>query len=242
MNYQSDADFLANLAAREKSYSVIKKASSIIAQRLKGVDTDQVAEALEFFWTEFSAHRVETIGIEKAAKAKKDLLDLAEKAEQLEAVIQNLGQGAVEVMNHQTASIQLVKEAEPGYLPDKDPWGPNLEPGDDTYSRGGRWAIRLRALAKLARERATWIQERTAKGGRKTLAPHLHETPKELLAQTCQSFAAAHGCKQQAVVLLMVRAVLEAEYGKGAMTRLDGKPAAHMGRKAVRKAAQTRMK
>ena len=194
---------------------------------------------------------IEIEGIEKAAQAKKDLLNLAKKASELEAAMFALGQGAWEVMQRRTVRQDLIPEADPFGLPDRYPRGPQPTAYrtekeaveffgyDDNDFRGGRWVIRLHALAELARVKADRIEKQAGKGGRKSFGARLHGSPEEWLARTCQEFAEVQGCQSQSVVLRMVRAILEAEHGKGAMTRLDGMPAEYKGRKAVRKLAQT---
>lgn len=141
----------------------------------------------------------------------------------------------------------MVEDAEPFNLPGAIPYEPNLFEDDEgrydyEWNLGGPWIVRLRALAELASKKADHIEKITGKGGRKSFGSRLHGSPEDWLAAACKEFAEAHGCQSQAVALKMVQAILEAEHGKESMTRLNGKPAIHKGRKAVRKVAQTKPK
>lgn len=243
--------FAAYRAKEKQAKAVLARAAESLVKPL-GMDAAAVLDALEKIQWGYLDRIIEIEGIEKAAQAKKDLLSLAKKASELEAAMFALGQGAWEVMCRQTVRQDLIPEADPFGLPDRYPRG--LQPGaystekeaveflghDDDDFRGGRWVIRLHALAELARVKADRIERQAGKGGRKSFGARLHGSPEEWLARACREFTEAHGCGSQSVVLKMVRAILEAQNGKEAMTRLDGKPAKYKGRKAVRKVAQTR--
>jgi hypothetical protein len=204
------------------------------------MDAAAAKVALEKLQWDYQLCQSETEGIENATKAKGDLRKLAKMAEELAAALRELGQGALEVMNRRTVRQDLIPDAEPFNLPDGDPHEPGTLMGaseevNDAYqqeaTRGGRWVIRLHALAELARVKAERIGKETHKAGRISFGVRLRgESPEDRLTLACMEFAKAHGCEGQAVVLKLVRAVLEAEHGRGSMT-------ANKGRASVRKLA-----
>ena len=139
---------------------------------------------------------------------------------------------------------RLLEDAEAFHFPWVIPYDPDASDHDDglhdyEWSLGGPWIVRLRALAELAATNAKHLEQVTGKGGRKSLGSRLDGSPEDWLAQACKEFAGAHGCKSQAVVLKMVQAVMEAERGKEAMKKMNGRRSKDKGRKAVRKLAQT---
>jgi hypothetical protein len=232
-------EWVAQYEANERNAkAVLKKCAAALAGTL-GMGADALNDALEKIQWGYLNRVIETEGIENAAQAKKDLLNLAKKASELEAAMFALGRGAGEVMCRRTVRRDLIADADPDGLPDPDPHPlARMLQDPETGEWGadnGRWVTRLHALAELARAKADRIEEQAGRGGRTSFGARLHGSPGEWLARACKEFAEAHGCESQAVVLKMVRAILEAENGKGAMTR-------HKGRRAVRKVAQTKPK
>jgi hypothetical protein len=223
--------------------AVISKAAADLAERL-GMDVPAVIKTLEGIQLEFGRWVSETECVEKASQAKSDLRKLARKADELKAAMQALGQGAWEVMQRPTVREDLWVGADPEGLPWRDPMHfpmeimglPREERAriEEEWSNGGRWVIRLDALAELARTKADRIEKITGKGGNKNFGARLHGSPQDWLAKTCTEFVEARGCHSQTVALKMVRAVLEAEHGRNLKKS--------SGRKAVRKMAQTNSK
>jgi hypothetical protein len=154
-------EYLAAYRAKEKqAKAVLTRAAESLVKPL-GVDAAAVVDALEKIQWGYLDRIIEIEGIEKAAQAKKDLLNLAKKASELEAAMFALGQGAWEVMCRQTVRQDLIPEADPFGLPDRYPRGPQpraystekevvefLGHDDDDW-RGGRWVIRLHALGSV---------------------------------------------------------------------------------------------
>jgi hypothetical protein len=240
------SSYLAACCAKEKhAKAVLTRAAESLVEPLGG-DAAAVVDALEKIQWGYLNRVIETEDIENAAQAKKDLLNLAKKASELEAAMFALGRGAWEVMCRRTVRRDLIADADPGELPDPDPhplarMSQDPETGEWEVDNG-RWVTRLHALAELARVKADRIEEQAGRGGRTSFGARLHGSPEEWLARACKEFAEAHGCESQAVALKMVQAVMEAEHGREAMKKMDGKPSKDKGRKAVRKVAQTKPK
>ena len=215
---------------RERVYA---KAAALIAPKLASQEPDAVIKTMENLEYQFMAYQTEADSVEPAAKAKRDLIALAKKADELAALMLSLGAGAVGVMQRRTVRLDLYPYAEPELLPETNPmYSPQSDEEFHDWQAGGRWVIRLNALAELARVKAERIARQTSKGGRVSFSARLgQEPPEEWLARACAEYAAAHGCHTQAVPLRMVRAIQEAYLGE--------KIGAHAGRKAVRKMAQT---
>ena len=169
--------------------------------------------------------------VEPAKQAKRDLRNLAIKADALADAMMNLGEGAMEVICRPTLRMDLIEAAEPSNLPDPRPWG---NPHGKLFGPPdkGPWIARLRALSELARVKADRIEERTKKGGRVSFGDRLHGSPDDLLARACKAFTDANDCHSQALVIKMVQTIQRAA-GRGGITP-------HSGRKAVRKMVQTK--
>jgi hypothetical protein len=105
--------------------------------------------------------------------------------------------------------------------------------------RGGRWVVRLKALAELAKQKESQIKTIAGRGGRKSFSAHQGvESATDWLAHACHGFVNAYGARTQTAALAMMRVILEIEHGKSAIEhRTDAKPSRDVGRKAVRKAA-----
>ena len=230
------AEYQAN---ERNAKAVLKKCAAGLAEKL-GMGADALNDALQKIQWKYQCLMRDTDGIGDASRAKTNLRRLAKKAGELEALMLALGQGATEVMQRRTVRLDLIADADPDGLPDPDTH-PSARlfrnPDTDEWEADlGRWVTRLRALAELARVKADRIQKQTAKGGKRSFAARLRgESVEEGLARACKDFAQARGCQSQAVVLKMVRAVLEAEHGKKAMLDIDGNPAKQVGRKAFAK-------
>jgi hypothetical protein len=111
------------------------------------------------------------------------------------------------------------------------------------WRRGGRWVMRLEALAELAQMKADHMKEQASRIGRKSGATLLYGPPGDWLAEACREYAETHGCQKQAVAQKMYIAIMDAECGKDSVRRRkDGKPSKDKGRKAVKKMAQTKPK
>lgn len=245
---RTDAQALARAEAwRHRAESARAKAASEVAPAL-GLSADEVAAELERIGWEYSLWCTDSEGTERGAEAKVKLIELAAAAEALESAMLALGPGAFEVMTRPTVRQDLYEEAEPWGLPDKGPDGrPTHLVGaseeenramQEEWFRGGRWVIRLHALAELARVKADRIQRQIAKGGRRSFAARLSGgSPDDRLAMKCQAFAKQHGCEDLKVVNRMVVAIREAEQGQD-----KGKAPKDKRRKAVRKLAQTNRK
>lgn len=234
------AEYQAN---ERNAEAVLKKCAADLTETL-GMGADALNDAIRKIHWAFGYRIMETEGIENAAQAKTNLRKLAKKADELEALLLSLGQGATEVMQRRTVRRDLIEDADPDGLPDPDPH-PSARmfkhPETDEWEvDNGRWATRLHALAGLARAKADRIETETRKGGKRSFAARLRgESEEEWLARACKDFAQARGCQSQAVVLKMVRAILEAEHGKKAMLDLNGKRSKQVGRKPVAKVFQT---
>lgn len=230
------------LERRARQARVLSKHTPGLAASL-GLTPSVVAGALADLLRHFHISQFDSAGTEHAAKAKADARQVAKKAEELTEALRALGPGAVEVMNRLTGRQDLTLDAEPFALPGSAWDDPRLPPPDsdeevDDYEenlrRGGRWVIRLQALAELARVSADWIEEETRKGGRASFATRLNgESSEDTLARACKEFVASHGCQSQAVVLSVMRAILEAAHGE---------IAPQAGRRAVSKMFQTPLK
>lgn len=172
-----------------------------------------------------------TESVETAKKAKKDLRNLATRAEALADAMMSLGEGAMEVLCRPTLRMDLIEAAELSNLPDSRPWGNHhgelFGPPDK-----GPWIARLRGLSELARAKADRIEEKTRKGGRLSFGARIHGSPDERLARACKAFTEANGCHSQALAIKIVRTI-QCAAGRGGLTP-------HSGRKAVRKVAQTK--
>lgn len=217
--------------------SVYGKAAALIAPNLDGVNAADVVKAMENLEFSFSMERIDSESVEPAPKARKGLLNLAKKADDLAEAIKGLGCGAVAVMQRHTVRTDLYRDARPDLLPENNPrYSPQSDEEAEVWMAGGGWVIRLRALAELARVKAARIACQGAKGGRISFAARLgQDAPEEWLARACNGYLRANGCDSQAVSLKMVRAILEADNGKKLTSP-------HTGRKAVRKVAQTKLK
>lgn len=241
---------LAEVVAEQKRRdTVFDKVANEIAPKLV-IDVGEVKKTLVHIWCDYDRQIIETEGIEKGPKAKNDLWLLAAKAEELASVIRRLDQGAVEVMNELTMPQELIQAAEPFNLPDLDPYNtefihddsdPRYQADLEKWKLGGLWVIRLESMAKLARLQANRIATQIREGGRKSFADRLHGKPDDWLAQACMEFAEAHGCKTLAVARRLMNAIKEVEYDERTMERRkDAKRSEDIGRKAVRKVAQTK--
>jgi hypothetical protein len=227
-------------AQERRRATVFKKTAKSIAPKLTGLDATEIETALEQIWQEFQGRLAETGDIKNASDAKEQLAVLSTKAYELSQLILNLDQGAVEIMNQGNAPQELIDYAEPFNLPNHDlcfrleifTSVQKLNSRSNEKAAGDLWAIRLRALAKLARLKADWLGEQIASGGRKDFITRLRGlSNNEWLAQICKNFAEIHGCTTQATELKMIQAILE--------TSQDEKIKPHAGRKAIRKVAQT---
>ncbi len=169
-------------------------------------------------------------------RAKKDLTTLAEASDALLNAAQSIGEGAQELMARAMTPYKEHRQFQDNIRMALG--GEGIDPlGQDPI--GDQWMEGLWGLRDEANAALSLLAELTSRGGRKSLGDRLEGSPEERLAWACKEFAEANGCASQAVALKMVRAIMEAEKGKDAMTRLNGKPAASKGRKAVRKVAQT---
>lgn len=205
-------------AKRHRGKALIKRVSCEIAQSCNGIEASRIEDNLLKFLAEYESRLQDAKSIESASQVKKHFLAVAEKAEELLDEIMKGGDGSIEAYSRNDLwRIGPLGNQEQEYAPD--------DPG------GSEWLAGLDKLVKTSREKARQIEEKTAKGGRKTFADLLFGSPDKLLAQACTELAETHGCRSQSVVLKMVRAVQEAENG----SRLSK----HAGRKAVRKVAQT---
>lgn len=235
---------MARYEAEERAAKAVLKKCAAGLSGTFGMGADELNEALRNIQWRFNGDLFETEGIENATQAKASLQKLAKKTNELAALMLTLGQGATQVMQRRTVRGDLILDADPDGLPDPD-WHPGARmfhnPDTDEWEEDtGRWVTRLRALADLAQVKAIRIEQETRKGGKRSFAARLRgESEEESLARACKDFAQAHGCQSQAVVLKMVRAVLEAEKGKKAMLDLAGRPSKQVGRKAVAKVFQT---
>ena len=217
--------------------SVYAKAAAEIVSKLDEVDASAVVDDMEYMECSFTLYKWDSESVEAAAQAKRDLLTLSKKADELANLVKALGLGAVAVMKRRTVRPDLYQDAEPELLPENHPgYTPQSDEEAEEWMAGGRWVIRLRALAELAKVKAERIARQTAKGGRISFSTRLgQEPPEEWLARACKEYVEARGCHSQAVILKMVQAiqaVFQGEKGK--------KPSA--GRAFVRKVVQTQVK
>lgn len=211
-----------------------------------------IKDALEVIWQEYAFEWKSVASLERASKAREDLLLLAEKADDLMSTILSLGQGAVEAMTLPVDAVFLEHEGDPSGLPCRKPdwhWPIDYKSSEEAYEqygsnkdedRGGRWVVRLHALSELAKLQAKAIWKRTGKGGRGASPIHRsRDSARAQLARACTTFARDNGCNSQAVILEMMRTILELEHGKEALyCRKDKTPSPDIGRKAVQKATR----
>lgn len=211
-----------------------KKVIELVAKELQssfvGAEAQTIAEALEEILSKYGYKALLARSLGTASYSRKELLNLADKADALLDAAESLTEGTVEILSRD----EVWKIGEPGEQEKEE-----FEPDDPL---GPQWLVGLEKLVKIAREKVRILEEKTLRGGRKSLWTRLHGSPDDYLAFACRELAQSHGCKSQAVVIKMVQAVMEAEYGKAAMKKMDGKPSKDIGRKAVRKLVQTKPK
>jgi len=157
----------------------------------------------------------------------------------------------------ESESWTLIEEADQGGLPSWSPFDsllPNLqaeldemlpgleekiELGDaflklkEEKKRGGRWLIRLKALATLAQRKAREIEEGASNRGPLCLGMIINGTPNEWLMGECLRFIRQHGGSDP-LARSMALAVIEAETRK--------EPTRGAGRKALARVSRTPLK
>lgn len=227
---------------------VLSQATSNLARSL-AVNPDTVRLELNqlFKWYKQERRLADT---ESAAEAKDSLQKVAACADALVAALRDLGPAAKGAMTRRSADLFVYRVAEPeDLLKEADPQGlPHLELLDlpqsppselmdeksqkweEQLKRGGRWIIRLQALATLARRRARQIQTGSINRGPKRLGAILHGPPDEWLMNECLKFIRQnHG--QDSLARVMAQAIKEAE------TAVE--PSRGAGRKALRRVSQS---
>jgi hypothetical protein len=229
------------------------KASKTLSGNFPSLSEEEIEAALVEIWYDYSYYWTEVERLEKASKARRDLLELAGKAEVLKSAMLALGQGAIEAMNLQTERVDLHHEGDPAGLPCRNPicgpWPTEHKTAEEAYAcygsgcdeeRGGRWVVRLHALAELARLKADKIHALAGKGGRRSSPVFRNRgSVNDWLAEACHVFAKSHGCRTQTVAVEMMRTILVMKHGEAvAQCREVSRPSRDLGRKAVRRAAQ----
>lgn len=181
---------------------VLSKVAPGLAIKL-GVDLHEMSSALELAHHCYWISRLEA-NTERAAEAKAALLNVAACAAALTVALKDLGCGASSVLKQGITDRTLHAEAEPWDLPDRDPvdqephWkqGANDEQARiwiEEWKRGGRWVIRLEALAKLSRNCAREVAADAVNRGPIRLGSILYGTPDERLMEHCLDYVREHG-------------------------------------------------
>lgn len=228
------------------------KIAWLLSGHFPGLCARDIKDALEVIRQEYAYKWKSVASLETASKAREDLLLLADKADDLMSTILSLGQGAVEAMTLPVDSVFLEHEGDPSGLPCRKPdwhWPTDYKSSEEAYEhyggnkdedRGGRWVVRLHALSELAKLQAKAMWKRAGKGGRGASPIYRsRDSARAQLARACTTFARDNDCNSQAVILEMMRTILELEHGKEALyCRKDKTPSPNIGRKAVQKATR----
>lgn len=224
----------------ERIQALLMKASTGIAQDLDIQDAERLGLDLFEAWMLYVHHLASETQAAPTPETKANLLRIARAADALSLELQSLGpmgRGMLHAIGanlaDQNPEAAMCVDVEG--LPKPEVQYPFIERAEASY----RWIERLNWLASLADQTSAFISQRSAKGGRKSFWAKVHGSSRDELARECMKVAASHGCGTQSATLKMVQAVLEAEHGKSAMRKMDGKPS-DRGRKAVRKLAQTK--
>ena len=206
-----------------------------------GLAQGQVFAALSMAHYRFNIARLQADS-ERARIAKDALSDVAACADALTAALRALGPAAVDVLQTRTGNPKVFAEAAPWELArdlvGKEPhWEVTATAEQnrqwaEEWERGGRWVIRLEALAKLARNKGRQVGAGAKGHGPAKLGAILHGSPNETLMAYCLKFVWKHrGPDPLALALAMAHAVIHAETKK--------KPNPQVGRKVLARLSQS---
>ena len=217
---------------------VLTEAAENIAPKMD-VAPGQVFAALKSAHYRFRVASLQA-DTERAKIAKDALLDVAVFADALTAVLRALGPAAVDVLQTRTGDPKVFAEAAPWELArdlvDKEPPWDVMATAEqnrqwaEEWERGGRWVIRLEALAKLARNKSRQVAAGAKGHGPARLGAILHGSPNETLMAYCLKFVRKHR-GPDSVALAMAHAVIHAETKK--------KPNPQTGRKVLARLSQS---
>lgn len=211
----------------------LKKAAKEIALEFGTDDVEGILDFMAGTCFYFSQCKEMQGKEELGSEARESLENLALVAKKLISAFEELGPVAKRTLFVGANGT----ESELGVLDQR------LLPDPFTTNGGCGWVDQLTSLSRHAQFSAWIVQRVSGRGGRKSFMAHSGgPTPEGELVEQCWRLADAYGCKSQAVVHRMMRAILEVENGKESMKRQDGRPSLDKGRKAVRKVAQTKRK
>lgn len=212
------------LPSRSAGEKYLRAIAKILAKKIPGADPNQLAWQMRELDPDVIGPNLErSREIESGTEAKDRLMAVSSGAEELLRAIKALGPGALEIINRKSANEALWNDAEPWDLPkwdDSEDWSdpsgiidfndPQYEEKTarilDEWRRGGAWVVRLQALAELTEERASLVEQRITKGGKKTLDDRLHGSRQKRLLNRCLRFLMSRGADPK-LALPMAKAI-----------------------------------
>lgn len=190
-----------------RRYAVLRP----VAKKLVGFIPDQTEESLikEMNDIAYLSSRDFEPAIEDGSAAVAQLSLVSVLAEELKQAIRDLGPGALMVLNQSTAPELLKNDADAHELPLAD----NAPPESSLQElvmlqRGGKWIVRLGAIAEFARLGSARVQMMIRSGSPRVFQRSLADTEQRQIIRACIKYLRERGAPER-LALPMARAIQE---------------------------------
>jgi hypothetical protein len=193
-------------------YAVFRRAAEKLARSIPGQTVESLVETMDEIY--FSSSRKFEPFIEDGSIAASALANLADATDALKQAMEALGAGALTVLNRSNAPSSLRDDADAHELPLAENAPPDCSPEELLmWQRGGKWIVRLHALAELARQESDHVRSVIRSGSQKVFHRALADTEQRRIIRACILSLRGWGAPD-GLALTMARAIQEVSTGE----------------------------